>query len=132
MSKIGKTLLINIIKIYNNKLLMKRINFFKFWVFFFKIFSFRPYRVIFWSKKCKKGPKQAFLALFEILDFCGKMAIFGGDLANPRRYCDRFEKFEKQSLKIFLKRRIRVYLFLLEQSFGVKKIKNSIFSLFQT
>ena len=48
------------------------------------------------------------MALFEILDFCGKMAIFGGDLANPRRYLVRFEKFEKHSLKNFLKRRIRV------------------------
>jgi hypothetical protein len=41
-------------------------------------------------KKCKKGPKQAFLALFEILDFCGKMAIFGVDLANPRQFYNIF------------------------------------------
>ena len=75
---------------------------------FFQNFQFPTLQGQFLVKKCKKGPKQAFLALFEILDFCGKMAIFGGDLANPRRCLDRFEKFEKHSLKNFLKRRIRV------------------------
>ena len=44
---------------------------------FFQNFRFLTLQGQFLVKKCKKGPKQAFLALFEILDFCGKMAIFG-------------------------------------------------------
>ena len=75
---------------------------------FFSKFSVSDPTGSIFGQKVQKGPKQAFLALFEILDFDGKMAIFGGDLANPRRCLNRFEKFEKHSLKNFLKRRIRV------------------------
>ena len=86
---------------------------------FFQNFRFPTLQGQILVKKCQKGPKQAFLALFENLDFWVFTPIFG-------HFGGRFGKFDPKTLTNLKKVGVTHKTIFLKRPKRVSKVKSDI------